>query len=141
MRQWLALALATAAVPLAAQSWEFDCRGTVRSDSVFEAGAASERERRWIIVASDTAGYVKRDPEIAAGCVQPTVEVCGCELGADLIRCRSLGMTPAGEEAGMDFSIDRRSGAMRLSGRRYDPRSGKVVETTGLLACRVSEKR
>ncbi len=141
MSRWLALVLTAAVAPLSAQSWEFDCRGSVRSEKLFEAGAPSERERRWVIVASDTAGYVKRDPEIAVGCVQPTVEICGCELGADLIRCRSLGLTAAGEEAGMDFSLDRRSGRMQLSGRRYDPRSGSVLETSGELACRMTEKR
>lgn len=146
MRQLLALVLATplvlptAAAPVAAQAQVFDCQGAVRTESIFEAGAASTRERRWTIVVSDRADYVKRPPEIAAGCVEPTIEVCGCKLGTELVRCRSLGISAAGVEVGMDFSIDRRSRQMTLSGRRYDPASGQLIETSGELACDLSER-
>lgn len=133
----LAALAAAAAPPLQGQA--FDCRGMVRTEQVFEAGTAGERERHWRIIVNDDAGYVKRDPEIAAGCVERTVEVCGCELGADRILCRSLGITRAGEEVGMDFSIDRRSGEMQLTGRRHDPKSGNLTETQGRLACNVTE--
>lgn len=140
MRQWPALVLALVCAPLAAQTWTYACQGTVRTESIFETGTASERERSWLIVANETAGYVKRDPEIAAGCVEPVVEICGCELGADLIRCRSLGISPAGDEIGMDFSIDRQARRMQLSGRHYDPKSGQVIETSGRLACETMEQ-
>lgn len=144
MKRWRALPLmvmlwATAA-PLAAQTWVFDCRGPVKTENVFDGGPATERERHWRIIANDEAGYVKRDPELAPGCIERQVEICGCESGTDMIRCRSLGITPRGEEVGMDFSIDRLTGRMSLAGRRFDPATGNVIDTSGQLACTMSRQ-
>lgn len=145
MKPWRAVlllfALSATAAPLAAQTWVFDCRGPVKVENVFDGGPAIERERRWRIVANDEAGYVKRDPDIAPGCMERTVEICGCESGKDMIRCRSLGLTPQGEEVGMDFSIDRITGRMILSGRRFNPATGNVIDTSGQLACEMSRLR
>lgn len=137
----LAAALLVAAAPLAAQTWTFDCHGTAKTENVFDGSPATERERRWRLVVNDEAGYVKRDPELAPGCVERKVEVCGCELGKEAIRCRSLGISPQGEEVGMDFSIDRVTGRMSLSGRRFDPATGNMVDTSGQLACRISRQQ
>ena len=125
-------------VPAAAQTLRFDCGGPVKTESVFDSDSATTAQRQWSVVANYEAGYVKRDPELAAGCVERTVEVCGCEMGPRTIHCRSLGITPQGVEVGMDFSIDRTAQRMKLSGRRFDPQSGNVTETTGLLECRES---
>ncbi len=140
MRRALAAALALSfSMPLAAQSVRFDCAGTVRTEDIFGGGAPDSRERQWEIVANFEGGYVRRSPELAAGCLEATVEVCGCELSSASIRCRSLGLARDGVEVVMDFGIDRRTGKMNLAGRRFDPRSGTVIETNGLLACKESE--
>ncbi len=142
MRRWLAAALAVSfTLPLAAQTVRFDCAGMVRTEDVFDGGASGSAERRWQIVASFEGGYVKRAPELAAGCVEATVEVCGCELSSTAIRCRSLGISRDGVEVGMDFGIDRRSGRMTVAGRRFDPRAATVIETSGQLACTETEDR
>ncbi len=132
---------AAAALPLAAQTLQFDCSGSVRVEDVFDGGGVSGGERQWQILANFEGGYVRRAPELASGCLEPTVEVCGCELASAAIRCRSLGISPQGVEVGMDFSIDRSNGRMNVSGRRFDPRSGTVIETSGQLACTESEIR
>ncbi len=131
----LGAALLGAAPVMAAQALVYDCRGAVSQEPLFGSGATERQERRWQLEVNDEAGYVKRGRELAAGCVQRTVEICGCELGAELIRCRSLGITPEGNEVGMDFTLDRRSLRLQLSGQRVDPSSGAVVETRGELAC------
>lgn len=137
----LAAASAPLSAPLSAQTWAFDCRGPVKTENVFDGSAATERERRWRIIANEEAGYVKRDPELAAGCLERKVEICGCDLGKDAIRCRSLGITPQGEEVGMDFSIDRQAGRMSVAGRRLDPATGRMIDTSGQLACTMSRQR
>lgn len=137
----LTAVLSAAAAPLAAQTWVFDCRGPVKTENVFDGGPAAERERRWRIVANEEAGYVKRDPELAPGCLERKVEICGCDLGKEAIRCRSLGITPQGEEVGMDFSIDRLTGRMSIAGRRFDPATGHMTDTSGQLACAMSRQR
>lgn len=131
----LGWALLSTAPVMAAQAMIYDCRGAVSSEPLFGSGAIERHERRWLLEVNDEAGYVKRDRELAAGCVQRTVEICGCDLGSELIRCRSLGITPEGTEVGMDFTLDRRSLRLQLSGQRVDPSSGAVVETRGELAC------
>ncbi len=142
MRRALAAVLAwSAAWPLAAQTLRFDCAGAVRTEDVFDGGAATGGERQWQIVANFEGGYVRRAPELASGCLEPTVEVCGCELASAAIRCRSLGISAQGVEVGMDFSIDRSNGRMTVAGRRFDPKSGTVIETSGRLACTESEVR
>jgi hypothetical protein len=137
----LAAALAIPSASLAAQIWVFDCRGPVKTENVFDGSPATERERHWRIVANDDAGYVKRDPELAPGCLERKVEICGCDLGKDAIRCRSLGITPQGEEVGMDFSIERSTGRMSLAGRRFDAATGTMIDTSGQLACTMSRQR
>ena len=142
MMRALAVALAmSAALPLAAQTLRFDCAGTVKVEDVFDGGGTTGAERQWQVVANVEGGYVRRAPELASGCLEPTVEVCGCELASAAIRCRSLGISAQGVEVGMDFSIDRSNGRMTVSGRRFDPKSGTVIETSGLLACTESEVR
>lgn len=135
MRALAAVVVLSVAAPLAAQTLHFDCAGTIRIEDVFDGGATSSSQRRWQIVANLEGGYVRRAPELAAGCVEPTVEVCGCELTSAAIRCRSLGISRQGVEVGIDFNIDRSDGNMSVSGRRFDPRSGTVIETSGLLIC------
>lgn len=135
MRALVAAWLAAMAMPLVAQTVRFDCTGIVKTENLFDTGLATTTERQWGVVANYDAGYVKRDPELAAGCVERNVEVCGCELGAQAVSCRSLGITPRGVEVSMDFTIDRAAQRMKLSGRRFDPQSGSVTETSGLLAC------
>lgn len=142
MMRALAVALALfCALPLAAQTVRFDCAGTVRTEDVFDGGASQSAEKQWQIVASFEGGFVRRPPELAAGCVEATVEVCGCELSSSAIRCRSLGISRDSVEVVMDFGIDRRSGKMTVAGRRFDPRSGTVVETSGELVCTETEDR
>ncbi len=141
MRALAAVLALSCAIPLAAQTVRFDCAGTVRTEDVFDGGASSSAEKRWQILASFEGGYVRRAPELAAGCVEATVEVCGCELASAAIRCRSLGISRDGIEVAMDFGIDRRSGKMTLAGRRFEPRAGTVIETSGELACTETEDR
>lgn len=140
MKRTAAAALAALALPLAAQTVSYDCEGVVSTENLFDRGPVASSRERWRIVANPDAGYVKRAPELAAGCVQPTVEVCGCEQSADAISCRSLGITRDGVEVGMDFSIDRSANRMKLAGRRYDPKSGSVIETRGELACTAGQR-
>lgn len=135
MRRTAAAALAALALPLAAQTVSYDCEGAVSTENLFDGGPLRSSRERWLIIANAEAGYVKRAPELAAGCLQKTVEVCGCDQSPDAISCRSLGLTREGLEVGMDFSIDRSTNRMKLSGRRYDPKSGSVIETRGELAC------
>lgn len=139
IRVLVAALAASAVMPLMAQTLTFDCAGTVRTQDVFDGGAASSSERQWRIVASTDGGYVRRAPELAAGCLEPTVEICGCEPSSTSIVCRSLGLSSQGVEVVMDFSIDRSSGKMTIAGRRFDPRSGSVMETSGVLVCTESE--
>ena len=126
--------IAMTTLQASAQALRFECRGIVKTENVFDGGGEA-RERQWTLIANHDAGYVKRDPELAAGCVERKVEVCGCDLGSQTIRCRSLGITPQGVEVGMDFSIDRHAQQLKLAGRRFDPASGDVTETTGVLQC------
>ncbi len=135
MMRWVVAALAMLALPLAAQTVGYDCEGVVSTENLFDGGPVQSSREHWHIVANPEAGYVKRAPELAAGCLQPTVEVCGCEQAPNVISCRSLGLTREGVEVGMDFSIDRNANRMKLAGRRYDPKSGSVIETRGELAC------
>lgn len=135
MMRWVVAALAMLALPLAAQTVSYDCEGVVSTENLFDGGPQQSSRERWRIVANPEAGYVKRAPELAAGCLQPAVEVCGCEQAPNVISCRSLGLTREGVEVGMDFSIDRNANRMKLAGRRYDPKSGSVIETRGELAC------
>ncbi len=136
MRQALVAALLVGIVTQTpAQSLLYECRGIVSTENIFDGGNSEQRERQWRIITNYDAGYVKRDPELAAGCVERTVEVCGCELGPQMIRCRSLGLSPQGVEVAMDFSIDRATKRLKLTGRRVEPASGQVTETAGMLDC------
>lgn len=140
MKHWLVAALAlSCALPLAAQTVRFDCAGQVSIEDLFDGGGRGSSDRQWQIIASLDGGYVRRAPELAAGCMEATVEICGCELAPAAIRCRSLGFSREGVEVVMDFTIDRHSGRMTVAGRRFDPRAGTVIETNGLLACKESE--
>ncbi len=141
MRTLAAVLMLSFALPLAARPVSFDCAGQVSVEDLFDGGGRGTSERRWHLIASVEGGYVRRAPELAAGCMEATVEVCGCEVTSTAIRCRSLGISRDGVEVSMDFSIDRHSGRMTLAGRRFDPRSGTVIESNGLLACKESEVR
>ncbi len=141
MRTLAAVLMLSFALPLAARPVSFDCAGQVSVEDLFDGGGRGTSERRWHLIASVEGGYVRRAPELAAGCMEATVEVCGCEVTSTAICCRSLGISRDGVEVSMDFSIDRHSGRMTLAGRRFDPRSGTVIESNGLLACKESEVR
>ncbi len=139
MRALAAVLMLACALPLAAHPVRFDCAGQISTEDLFDGGGRGTSEQRWHLVASVEGGYVRRAPELASGCLEATVEVCGCELTSAAVRCRSLGISRDGVEVAMDFSIDRHSGRMTVAGRRFDPRSGTVIETNGLLACKESE--
>ncbi len=139
MRALAAVLMLSCALPLAARPVSFDCAGQISTEDLFDGGGRGTSERRWHLIASVEGGYVRRAPELAAGCLESTVEVCGCEITPAAIRCRSLGISREGVEVSMDFSIDRHSGRMTVAGRRFDPRSGTVIESNGLLACKESE--
>ena len=130
------LALAALVSPLAhAQAWQVDCSGKLKVENLFDGSQPVFRQQRWRISVNPEAGYVKRPPELAAGCLEKKVEICGCEQGEDTVRCRSMGIAPDGTEIAMDFTLDRRTLVLRADGRRHHPKSGDMTETSGELAC------
>jgi len=118
-----------------------ECAGVLRVEDVFGTAQPVEKAGRWQLVASRRGGYVKRPPEFASGCLEPRIEICGCEQGDDAIRCRSLGIDADGTEVAMDFVLDRAASTLRIDGRRQHPRSGQVIETRGLLSCETTTER
>lgn len=113
----------------------YDCSGQLHTEDLADGGATTLRDGRWRISVNPEAGYVKRPPELAAGCVEQRVEICGCEIAEDKLRCRSLGFTPDGIEIAMDFTLDRAALLLRAEGRRQHARSGLLIETSARLSC------
>lgn len=117
------------------------CSGVITSENIFAAGSAVSSNKRYDIVVNFDHQYVKRNLELAAGCMTRQIEICSCDLGAELIACHSLGSNPrSGQEVAADFTIDRINGRMQFSGRRADPESGLLVETEGQLSCLIVEE-
>ncbi len=138
---WLALLPCTLLVAGAVQAQSppqtvhYDCSGQLRTEDLAEGGATTRRDGRWRISVNPDAAYVKRPPELAAGCLEQRVEICGCEIAEDKLRCRSLGITPDGTEIAMDFTLDRAALVLRADGRRQHARSGLLIETSATLRC------
>ena len=126
------------ALPAFAQVRHYDCSGRLKVEDLFDGVRPEFSQRQWRITANPEAGYVKRPPELAAGCIEKKVEICGCEQGDDVVVCRSLGIAPDGTEVAMDFTLDRRALVLRASGRRHQPKSGQMIETTGEFACQAA---
>jgi hypothetical protein len=121
-----------------AQTWHVECHGQLTVEDLFDGERPEFLRRQWRITVNPEAGYVKRPPELAAGCVEKKVEICGCEQSDLAVRCRSMGIAPDGTEIAMDFTLDRHSGVLRATGRRHHPASGKMIETTGEFACQAA---
>lgn len=123
-----------------AQARHVDCSGQLKVENVFDGSPPVMQQRQWRISVNPEAGYVKRPPELAAGCLEKKVEICGCEQGEDAVRCRSLGIAPDGTEITMDFTLDWRTLLLRASGSRHQPKTGDMTETTGEFACQAAAK-
>ena len=119
----------------------YACNGVFTSENIFAAGSAVSKSKHYDILVNFDHHYVKRDQELAAGCLTRQIEICRCDLGPELIACRSLGVNPhSGQEVAADFSIDRSNGRMRFTGRRTDPESGQLLESQGQLSCLIISK-
>lgn len=134
----LALVALSWTTPAIAQARHVDCSGQLTVENLFDGSPPERQQRRWRISVNPEAGYVKRPPELAAGCLEKKVEICGCEQGEDAVRCRSLGIAPDGTEITMDFTLDWRTLVLRASGSRHQPKSGQMIETTGEFACQAA---
>lgn len=115
------------------------CSGMIKSENIFEAGSATNLNRQYQVIVHSDAGYVKRDQELAAGCMAQQIEICSCNFGQDskqdLIHCRSLGLNRNGQEISSDFKLQQQSGIMQFNARNFDPAAGKLIETQGMLQC------
>ena len=130
-------------MPVAAETgvMHYACNGIIQSENIFAAGSAVSQSRHYDILVNFDHHYVKRAQELAAGCMTRQIEICSCDLGAELIACHSLGSNPrSGQEVAADFTIDRSNGRMQFSGRRADPESGLLIETQGQLSCLMAEE-
>ncbi len=136
----LVLAALSWTQPAVAQARHVDCSGQLKVENLFDGSPPEKQQRQWRISVNPEAGYVKRPPELAAGCLEKKVEICGCEQGEDAVRCRSLGIAPDGTEITMDFTLDWRTLVLRASGSRHQPKSGQMIETTGEFACQAAAK-
>lgn len=121
---------------LHAQVIDYLCEGEVRTDAVFEANGVNVVKQQFRITANLAAGYVKRDPMLAAGCFAGRTEVCACEPPTtESIVCRSLGFRADGTEVSLDFTLRHNDQVLTLVGRQFNARSGSLIETQGQLAC------
>ena len=119
-----------------AQVVDYLCQGELRTDKVFEADGVSSQARRFKITANIAAGYVKRDPALAAGCFAGRTEVCACEPpSTEKIMCRSLGFRADGTEVSLDFTLNHSDQTLSVAGKEFNARSGTLIEIQGLLAC------
>lgn len=119
-----------------AQVRDYVCEGEVRTDDVFDADVVSAANQRFRITANVSAGYVKRDPALAAGCFAGRTEVCACDPPtSEMIVCRSLGFREDGTEVSLDFTLRHSDQLLNLSGRQFNARSGRLIETQGQLVC------
>ena len=131
----LALSALVWPAPSLAQARHFDCSGQLKRENPFDGSPSDLLQRQWRITLNAEAGYVKRPPELAAGCLEKQVEICGCEQADNAVRCRSMGIATDGTEITMDFTLDRRTLVLRASGNRHHPKSGHLIETAGEFAC------
>ena len=119
-----------------AQAVDYVCEGALRTDNVFEAGGVTTETRRFRITANIAAGYVKRDPALAAGCFAGRTEVCACEPpSSEKIVCRSLGFRADGTEVSLDFTLRHRERILNIAGKEFNPRLGTLIEVQGELTC------
>ena len=119
-----------------AQVVDYVCEGVLRTDKVFEVGGVSSEARRFKITANVAAGYVKRDPALAAGCFAGRTEVCACEApSSEKIVCRSLGFRADGTEVSLDFTLNHSDQMLNVAGKEFNARSGALIELQGQLAC------
>jgi hypothetical protein len=119
-----------------AQVVDYVCEGALRTDKVFEADGVSAETRRFRITANIAAGYVKRDPALAAGCFAGRTEVCGCEPpSSEKIVCRSLGFRDDGTEVSLDFTLRHSHSILNVAGREFNSRLGNLIEMQGELTC------
>ena len=119
-----------------AQVVDYLCQGELRTDKVFEADGVSSEARRFKITANIAAGYVKRDPALAAGCFAGRTEVCACEPpSTEKIMCRSLGFRADGTEVSLDFTLIHSNQTLSVAGKEFNARSGTLIELQGQLAC------
>ena len=119
-----------------AQVVDYVCEGALRTDKVFEADGVSAETRRFRITANIAAGYVKRDPALAAGCFAGRTEVCACEPpSSEKIVCRSLGFRADGTEVSLDFTLRHCERILNIAGKEFNPRLGTLIEVQGELTC------
>lgn len=119
-----------------AQVVDYVCEGVLRTDKVFEVDGVSSEARRFKITANIAAGYVKRDPALAAGCFAGRTEVCACEPpSSEKIVCRSLGFRTDGTEVSLDFTLNHSDQTLNVAGNEFNARSGTLNELQGRLAC------
>ena len=119
-----------------AQVLDYVCEGQIRTDSVFEPDGVRVANQRFRVTANITAGYVKRDPALAAGCFAGRTEVCACEPpSAEKIICRSLGFRADGTEVSLDFTLRPSNRLLIVSGKEFNARLGTLIETQGELTC------
>ena len=116
---------------------DYVCSGDIRSENIFESGSAAVTKKQYRLIVNTDNNTVKRDPELAAGCLTRQIEICRCELSADAVRCLSMGINHGGQEVQADFTLDRRSQQMHVTGRLSDPQTGRLIETQGILTCEV----
>jgi hypothetical protein len=119
-----------------AQAVDYVCEGALRTDNVFEAGGVTTETRRFRISANIAAGYVKRDPALAAGCFAGRTEVCACEPpSSEKIVCRSLGFRADGTEVSLDFTLRHSERILNVAGKEFNPGLGALIEVQGELIC------
>ena len=119
-----------------AQAVDYVCEGALRTDKVFEADGVSAENRRFRITANIAAGYVKRDPALAAGCFAGRTEVCACEPpSSEKIVCRSLGFRADGTEVSLDFTLRHSERLLNVAGKEFNSGLGTLIEVQGELIC------
>ena len=129
-------AIVTTSGLLSAQVMDYVCEGEIRTDKVFETDGVRSASKRFRITANIAAGYVKRDPALAAGCFAGRTEVCACEPpSAEKIVCRSLGFRADGTEVSLDFTLTQSDRILKLAGKEFNTRLGTLIEMQGDLTC------
>ncbi|MEO0315010.1 MAG: hypothetical protein RI928_1466 [Pseudomonadota bacterium] len=127
--------VATSGAP-SAQVLDYVCDGELRTDKVFEPDGVQSRIERFRVTANIAAGYVKRDPALAAGCFAGRTEVCACEPpSAEKIVCRSLGFRADGTEVTLDFILSPGDQVLYVTGKEFNARLGALIEIHGQLVC------
>ncbi len=114
---------------------DYVCSGDIRSENIFDSGSAAVTKKQYRLIVNTDNNTVKRDPELAAGCLTRQIEICRCELSTDTVRCLSMGINQGGQEVQADFTLDRRSQQMHVTSRLSDPQTGRLIETQGKLTC------